>query len=65
MVAAAGLIHSASSSQSFVDMMDRVTKANSANFDIQLNWSQNLTLFSSFANPMTICNWNLMQSFFS
>lgn len=39
MVAAAGLIHSARSSQSFVDMKDYVAEANSANFDMQLSRS--------------------------
>lgn len=36
MVAAAGLIHSASSFQTFVDMKDYTAKANSANFAIQV-----------------------------
>lgn len=45
MVPAAGLIHSPSTVQSFLDMQDCVTKSQSANFDIQLSYSWNFHSF--------------------
>lgn len=45
MVPAAGLIHSPSTVQSFLDMQDCVTKSQSANFDILLSYSWNFHSF--------------------